>query len=223
MWRAPSISLVYGLLAAVAGGVLLWLFHGYTHLAPALASGFLLVAPALAINLYALSRRLERGEDSVHLFDDWRGNRGSIALFGLGLAFVLLAWERISAIVFALFYGGQVPDLTRFVDQVLFSGAYLELVAAYLLVGAVLAAIAFCVSVISLPLMLDRDVDTVTAIVTSIDAVRANLGAMVLWAALIAVLTAIGFATLMLGLIIIFPLLAHASWHCYRDVVEPAS
>ncbi|HTS52958.1 MAG TPA: DUF2189 domain-containing protein [Burkholderiales bacterium] len=213
------------MLAALVGAALLWLFRGYTHVAPALASGFLLVAPALAINLYALSRRLERGEpvDSVHLFDDWRGNRGSIALFGLGLAFVLLAWERVSAILFALFYGGEVPDLTRFLDQLLFSGAYLELAAAYLLVGAALAAVVFCLSVISLPLMLDRDVDTVTAIVASIDAVRANLGAMALWAALIAALTAIGFATLMIGLIVIFPLLAHASWHCYRDVVEPAS
>jgi uncharacterized membrane protein len=225
VWRAPSISLVYGVVAAAAGGVLLWLSQGYTHLAPALTSAFLLVAPALAINLYALSRRLERGEpvDSVHLFDDWRHNRGSIALFGLGLAFTLLAWERISAILFALFYGGEVPHLTRFASEVWFSGAYLELVAAYLLVGGALAVTVFCLSVVSLPLMLDRDVDTVTAAVTSIEAVRANPGSMLLWAALIAVLTTIGFATLMIGLIIIFPVLACASWHCYRDVVEQTS
>ena len=224
LWRAPSISLVYGVVAAIAGVILLWLSRDYTHLAPALTSSFLLVAPALAINLYALSRRLERGEPlaSLHLFDDWRQNRGSIALFGLGLAFVLLAWERMSAILFALFYGGEVPDLSHFVTEVWFSGTYLELVAAYLLVGGALAAIVFCVSVVSLPLMLDRDVDTVTAVITSIEAVRANPGSMLLWAALIAVLTAIGFATLMIGLVIIFPVLAHASWHCYRDVVEPA-
>jgi uncharacterized membrane protein len=225
MWHGASISLVYGVAAAVTGGILFWLSRDYTHLAPALASGFLLVAPALAINLYALSRRLELGGpiDSVHLFDDWHHNRGSIALFGLGLALVLLAWERISAILFALFYGGEVPDLTRFVSEVWFSGSYLLLVAAYLLVGGALAAIVFCLSVVSLPLMLDQDVDTIAAVITSVEAVRANRGAMLLWAALIAALTAIGFATLMVGLIVIFPLLAHASWHCYRDVVEPPS
>jgi len=225
MWRVPSIGLSYGVVAAGAGALLLWLSRDYTHLAPALASGFVLVAPALAINLYALSRRLERGEpiDSVHLFDDWRGNRGSIGLFGLGLAFVLLAWERISAILFALFYGGEVPDLARFASEVWLSGSYLELAAAYLLVGAALAAIVFCLSVVSLPLMLDRAVDPVTAAITSIEAVRANPLGMLLWAASIAILTAIGFATLMAGLIVIFPLLAYASWHCYRDVVEPAA
>jgi uncharacterized membrane protein len=225
MWRAASISLVYGVVAAAVGGLLLWLSRDYTHLAPALTSGFLLVAPALAINLYAVSRRLERAEpiDSVHLFDDWRHNRGSIGLFGLGLAFVLLAWERICAILFALFYGGEVPDLARFASEVWFSGAYLELVAAYLLVGGALAAIVFCLSVVSLPLMLDRTVDPATAVMTSIGAARANPGSMLLWAASIAILTAIGFATLMIGLIVIFPVLAHASWHCYRDLVEPAS
>ena len=223
--RAPSISLTYGLFAAAVGALLLWLVSGYTHAAPALTTGFLLIAPALAINLYAVSRRLERREpvDSVHLFDDWRVNRGSIGLFGLGLAFVLLIWERISAVLFALFYGGRVPDLTRFGQELLFSGAYFDLVAAYVLVGGALAIIVFCVSVVSLPLMLDREVDPVTAVLTSIDAVRANPGAMLLWAALIAFLTAIGFATFMIGLIIIFPLLAHASWHCYRDVVEVGS
>ncbi len=224
MWRTTSISLVYGVLATLAGGILLWLSRDYTHLAPALASGFLLVAPVLAINLYALSRRLERGEpiDWLHLFDDWRQNRGSIALYGLGLAFVLMTWERISAILFALFYRGDVPGLAHFAAEVWLSGAYLELVTAYLFVGGVLAVVVFCFSVVSLPMMLDRDVDALTAVSTSLDAIRTNPSTMLLWAALIAVLTGIGFAALMIPLVIIFPLLAHASWHCYRDVVGRA-
>jgi len=223
MRRAPSISLGYGLLVALAGVILLWLSHEYTHLAPALTSGFLLVAPALAINQYAVSRRLERAEpvNSVQLFDDWRHNRGSIALFGLGLALTLLAWERISAVLFALFYGGDVPDLNHFTAQIWLSGNYRQLALAYVLAGGALATMVFCLSVVSLPLMLDRDVDVVTAAAVSLEAVHLNPRAMLLWAALIVVCTAIGFVTLMIGLVIVFPVLAHASWHCYRDLVEP--
>ena len=222
LWRAPSLSLPYGVLAALVGGILLWLFRDQTYLAPALTSGFLLIAPVLAINLYALSRRLERGEpvDSVHLFDDWRRNRAAISLFGLILALVLLAWERISAVLFALSYGGDVPELGSFMEDVLFSGRYLEFVVAYFAAGGAFAVIVFCISVVSLPLMLDRDMDTVAAILTSLRAVRANPGPMIVWAALIALLMALGFATLMIGIVVIFPLLAHSSWHCYRDVVE---
>ncbi|HTT36728.1 MAG TPA: DUF2189 domain-containing protein [Burkholderiales bacterium] len=222
LWRVPSLSLPYGVLAALVGAILLWLFRDQTYLAPALSSGFLLLAPVLAINLYALSRRLERGEpvDSVHVLDDWRHNRAAISLFGLVLALTLLAWERISAVLFALFYGGDVPELTRFLEDVLFSGRYLDFVVAYFAAGAVLAVVVFCISVVSLPLMLDRDMDTVAAILTSLRAVRANPGAMLVWAALIALLMALGYATLMIGVVVIFPLLAHATWHCYRDVVD---
>jgi len=154
------------------------------------------------------------------VLDDWRHNRAAISLFGLVLALTLLAWERISAVLFALFYGGDVPELTRFLEDVLFSGRYLDFVVAYFAAGAVLAVVVFCISVVSLPLMLDRDMDTVAAILTSLRAVRANPGAMLVWAALIALLMALGYATLMIGVVVIFPLLAHATWHCYRDVVD---
>lgn len=222
LWQAPVASLTHGLLFAAIGALLVSFAWARSHLAPALVSGFLLVAPLLAINLYALSRQIERTgrADPRAALHAWRANAGSIALFGFLLVFALIGWERISAIVFALFYGGTVPDLKNFLKDVLFSGRYSELLIAYFGIGAIVAAVVFAVSVVSLPMLLDRDVDAATAVITSVSAVRKNLGPMILWAALLAVLTAIGLATWMIGLVVIFPWLGHASWHAYRDIVE---
>jgi hypothetical protein len=126
----------------------------------------------------------------------WRSNARSIALFGLLLVFALIGWERISAILFGLFYGGSVPDLKNFLWDVLFSGRCSELLIAYFGIGAIVAAVAFAASMVSLTMLLDRDVDTATAVITSVSAVRKNLGPMFLWATLLATLTAIGICDL---------------------------
>ncbi len=222
LWQAPVASLGYGVVFAAIGALLVSFAWGRSHLALALVSGFVVVAPFLAINLYAMSRQIERTgrADPIEALQAWRANAGSIALFGLLLVLGLIGWERISAILFALFYGGSVPDLKNFVWDVLFSGRYNELLIAYFGIGAIVAAVAFAVSVVSLPMLLDRDVDAATAVITSVSAVRKNLGPMVLWAALLAGLTAIGIATWMVGLVVIFPWLGHASWHAYREIVE---
>jgi len=222
MARVPLASLTYGVIFAAIGALLLSLAWGRGHLAPALLTGFMLVAPFLAIVLYDLSRQLERGGavDSVGAFHAWRRNSGSISLFGLLLALTLIMWERLSAIIFALFYGGQVPDLRNFLNDVLLSGRYNEFLVAYFGVGGLVAAAVFAFSVVSLPLMLDRDIDIATAIVTSVRCVGQNPGAMFVWAIIIVVLMAIGFATWMIGLVVIFPWLGHASWHAYREMVE---
>lgn len=222
LWRAPVASLLYGVVFAAIGAFLLSFAWAHNHIAPTLVSGFLLVAPVLAINLYALSRQIERDgrPDPMKALSAWRPNAGSIALFGLLLAFALIAWERISAILFALFYGGTVPDLENFLSDVLFSGQYNQLLAAYFGIGAIIAAVVFAVSAVSLPMLLDREVDTATAVITSVRAVSSNLGPMILWAAVLAVLAAIGIATWMIGLVLIFPWLGHASWHAYRELVE---
>ena len=221
LWQAPVGSLTYGVVFAAIGALLVSFAWARSHLALTLLSGFVVVAPFLAINLYAMSRQIERTgrADPIEALHAWRANAGSIALFGLLLVFALIGWERISAILFALFYGGTVPDLKNFLSDVLFSGHYNELVIAYFGIGAIVAAVVFAVSVVSLPMLLDRDVDAATAVITSVGGVRKNLGPMFVWAALLALLTAIGIATLMIGLVVIFPWLGHASWHAYREIV----
>jgi uncharacterized membrane protein len=220
--RVPGASLSYGVAFAAVGATLVGLAWGRGHIAPALTTGFLLVAPFLAGVLYDLSRQLERGGsvNSVAALHAWKRNSGSISLFGLLLALTLIMWERMSAVIFALFYGGRVPDLRNFVGDVLLSGHYNELLLAYLGVGGLIAAAVYAFSVVSLPMMLDRDVDVATAIVTSVQCVARNPLPMLVWALIIVVLMAIGFATWMIGLVVVFPWLGHASWHAYRDLVE---
>jgi uncharacterized membrane protein len=194
-----------------------------TYLAPALLGGFLLVAPLIAISLYELSRQLEQGQPAnvSKARAAWRSNAGSIALFGLMLTLAYIFWERVAAIIFAFFYSGQALHLSRLAQELLLSGQYVGLLLAFFAAGAALAAVVFALSVVSAPLLVDRPVDVITAALTSLRCCARNPGAMLLWAVLIAALTAVGFATLMLGLIVIFPWLAYASWHAYRDLVEP--
>lgn len=222
MRRAPAGSLGYGILIAAAGWIVLALAWNRAYLVTALVSGFFLAAPFLALGLYDMSRRLAAGERATFAdtIDAWRSNTPSIALFGFVLAFALLSWERISAIVFALSFGDEAPMVEDFLASVFLSGRYLGFVISYVAVGALLAAVVFAISVVSIPMMLERPVDPATAILTSLRAVGASKGAMLVWAAIILVLTAIGFATALLGLIVIVPLLGHATWHAYKDLVE---
>jgi uncharacterized membrane protein len=219
--RAPAIGLGTGAVVAAVGWLLMAATWKATYLAPALLGGFLLVAPFIAIGLYAVSRQLEQGQtpDAKDAWLSWRGNAESIALFGLLLALAYIVWERMAAIVFALFYSGEAVRLSQLPWDLL-SGRFSGLVVTFVAGGALLAALVFALGVVSAPLLLDRPVDVITAALTSLRCCTTNPGAMLLWAALIAALTALGFATLMLGLVVIFPLLAFASWHAYRDLVE---
>jgi uncharacterized membrane protein len=214
-------SLAYGAFIAAFGALLLTLAWGAAYLVPAFIGGFLLVAPFAAIGLVAISAQIERGTavDAAQALFAWRRNAGSIALFGLMLTLSLLLWERLAAIVFALSYSGTAPDLSRVVQSVLTSGEQLPLVLAFFGLGGAFAVMVFTLSVVSAPLLLERPVDAVTAVITSMRCCLKNPLPMLLWAALIAGLTLIGFATLMLGLVFIFPWLAHASWHAHRDLV----
>lgn len=220
--RAAGPSLGYGVWVAAFGFALLMVAWRYTYLVPALVGGFLLVAPFVAIVFYALSQQIEQGrkvDGSAAVFA-WRRNFGSIALWGLALTLALILWERVAAIIFALFYGGEVRDLSTLASDVLFSGRYIPLLVAYFGAGGLFALTVFVFGVVTAPMLLDRNVDVVTAALTSLKCCLVNPRATLVWAALIALLTAVGFATLMLGLIVVFPLLGHASWHAYRDLVK---
>ena len=126
----------------------------------------------------------------------------------------------MSALLFAVIIGGRELTLDGSAAQLFFSGSGLTFLLVFLVVGAVIAAAVFTISVVSIPMMLDRKTDFITAVLTSITAVRANPWPMLLWAALIVIFTGIGLITFYLGLAIALPLIGHATWHAYRDLVE---
>jgi len=222
MARTPVASLSYGAIFAILGYLVLTFAAGVPYLTTAAVSGFLLVGPMAAAGLYEISRRQEAGEHPSFA-DSLRGLRGhgdAMFQFGIALAIMLILWERLSAALFALFYQGGIPDVENFYSHVLFSGDYVHFIVAYLVIGGALAALVFSLTAISIPLMMDRDTDMITAMMTSLRAIGTNLGAMALWAAIIVALMALAFGTLMIGMVLMLPLLGHATWHAYRDLVR---
>lgn len=218
----PIASLAYGLLFAIGGDFILIFAWRTPYLFTAAVSGFFLIAPLLAAGLYEISRRQAMGQQSA-FFDSlagWSRNGQSMTMFGLLMAFSAFAWERTSTVFFAMLIPGLSPDPWAFVPNVLLNPDYSGLTLTWLLIGAVLALFVFSVSAISIPMLVDRRVLAVTAMFTSLRAVLRNPLPLLLWAALVVTLTLIGFATLLFGLIILMPLLGHASWHAYRDLVE---
>jgi uncharacterized membrane protein len=223
---APGASFGYGLILGGIGAFLLWLESEHSYLLPASLSCYLLVAPLLAVGVYEISRRRELGQSTTFAqsIDGWRRNASSVGLFGVALMLVAIFWERSSAILFALLSGSQAPDLNHFLANVVLSGRYLPLVITWFLSGAALATLVFTLSAVSLPMMMDRGTDPVTAMMTSVKAVASNPVTMAVWAGLIvALVVVIGFATLMIGMIVVTPLLGNATWHAYRDLVRKAA
>ena len=143
-----------------------------------------------------------------------------IALFGILIGILMIVWARLSTLLFALIIAGQSTTLDTSTAQLFFSGSGLTFLIVFTLVGAVIAAAVFTISVVSIPMMLDRKVDFITAVLTSITAVKANPAPMALWAGLIVIFTGIGLVTFYLGLAVTLPLIGHASWHAYKDLVE---
>lgn len=221
--RAWPLSLVYGVAFAVLG---YGLVHGAwvkPHLALAVTSGFLFVAPVLATVFYCLSHRLEHHHKLPGLFVPllaWRANPASLGLFALTLVFVLSMWERLSAILVGLFLGGSGVAGLADVFSIDTLRQHADFALAYLVFGGVLALMVFSLSVVSLPMLLHRKVDFATALVTSFMATRLNFAVMLLWGALIAALVVLGMATNFIAMAVIFPWLGHASWHAYRDLVD---
>jgi uncharacterized membrane protein len=217
----PLPSLFYGVCFAAMGWAIALTFrHAYEYVS-ALITGFFLVGPFLAIGLYELSRRREHGEPVwlAPTLDAWSKNVSAIGMFALVLVVILLVWARASLVVFALFYTGEMPTVAGFLAQLL-SPENLEFLFAYFCVGGFFAVLTFAISVVSVPMMLDRNTDGIVAVLTSLRAFAANVPTMIVWGLLIAVLTAAGFALLFVGLVVAVPVIGHATWHAYRALVE---
>lgn len=223
--RAPGYSLAYGGVFTVVSMVLTvgMFYEGLFFIIPPLAAGFFLVAPLLGVGLYKISDTLEH-DDKVEFCQTWKAwKRNEVHLAGMGVTLLLIftAWMLAANLVFALLFDKPVPTWENFVPRVFLSGESPLFLFAGIGVGALIAAFTFSITVVSVPMLMDRRVDLVTAMQTSLRAVRRNWQAMALWASLIVMFVGIGLATFYIGLIVVMPLVGHATWHAYRDLVGP--
>ncbi|MBO9506012.1 DUF2189 domain-containing protein [Thalassospira sp. A3_1] len=222
--RTPAIGLAYGGLCVIAGYlILLSLFQsGQPYLTLPLGAGFMLLAPVIAVGLYETSRRLEMGENVTlwHSLNGFRRNPGQLGVIGVILMLFFLAWTRIAMLLFALFYNGSVPSLDVLIWETFFSRDAITFLITGTILGGVLAMMVFAITVVSIPLLVDRDVDVITALITSVAAFRKNWRVLTGWAAMIAVMAACGMVVFLLGLAIMMPLLGYSSWHAYRGLID---
>ena len=211
---APRLSLAWGgfcflisilvvLVSFKVGGAILLL---------SVLSGFIFVAPLLAFGMYSVSRQLCLGRKPslMHTLKAARKPFANSLVFALVLLVVFLLWARAGTMVHIFFpTDGEI----RLEDLMLYLGVGSA-------VGSIFAFICFACSVFSLPFIANREVDVITAVVSSINAVLRNRITMLLWAITVSVLTAVGFLTLLLGFIVIIPWVGYATWHAYRDALD---
>ena len=227
-WRdfraAPAASIALGLIVVVAGFLLTagLTLAGLFHLIAPLMVGFLLVGPSLTVGYYALSRDVEAGRPPSlsAALAAWRANPGPILCLGLALVAFLVLWMRFAALIFAIFFPYSMLDVQALLNATLFTTEGLSFLAVGTLVGGLMATIAFAAGAFSLPLMLDRKVGLLEALVTSVVAVVLNARAMAVWAALLVLFAGAGLLAGYIGLAVTLPLLGHATWHAYRATIH---
>jgi uncharacterized membrane protein len=222
LWRQPAASLFYGVAVAVTGAVILGVTASLAYLFAAAVTGFLLVAPMLAAGLYELSRRYLAGEPAT-LTDSmlaWKRNPSALVSFGLLSILAGTAWQVVSVVIVALFYKGTALQPMAMMIEVLVNPQHYLMFFIYMGAGGLMAAVVFALSVVSMPMLVDRRCELLCALTTSVNAVAENPLPLALWALIIMLLTGLGFATALVGLVLVMPWLGHASFHAYKELVE---
>ncbi|RKT43137.1 DUF2189 domain-containing protein [Thiocapsa rosea] len=217
---ARACSLVYGALFTLACWATLGLTWALPWFTIAFVTGLLLLGPFLAAGLYVAARQHEAGVPvSIRAgFELVWERRTNLSLFALLLGLIAAAWVRLSALLFAVQFNMFSPSIEGYVG--ILSGHFDPVVMAFFFgIGLLLAAVVFTISAVAVPMILDRDAGPITAMQTSYRAVRSNLSAMTLWAALIVAVSGIGILTFFVGMVVLFPLLGYATWHSYRRLV----
>ena len=222
-WRdfrtCPAIGLFYGACFMAMGWLLMVAFEHAPAYVLALSAGFLLVGPFLCLGLYRASQRLEQGQkpDLGDSLLAWDQRTGTLAIFGFVLLVLEMLWGRASLVVFAVSFDGM-PDF-RGSLLALLDPENLGFIVAYVGVGGVFAGLIFAVSVISIPMILDRPTDAISAALTSTRLVFTQPGVMLTWGALITLLIGLGMLPWFAGLLVAGPVIGHGSWHAYRAAV----
>lgn len=215
-----GIGLFYGCSFWLMYWVLMLIFKHQPEYTMSIISGCLLVGPFLTMGLYEVSRRRETGEvNSLGASaSSWEPHIKSMSMLVLVLIVLELLWGRASLVVFAVFFDTGFPS-TASVLEAVFNQNNLEFVMAYTLVGGLFAFLVFSSSVVSIPLILERDSDAISACITSIRVVLKNPLSMLIWGALLTVLVITSFLPMGLGIILVGPWLGHATWHAYKAAV----
>ncbi|MFO1337956.1 MAG: DUF2189 domain-containing protein [Burkholderiaceae bacterium] len=217
--RAPGIGLFYGLCFVGMGWALMKVFEHAPAYTLALSAGFLLMGPFLCLGLYQTSKVLEQGgePDFGASLMAWDTRTGTLAIFGFVLLVLEMLWGRASLVIFAVSFDGM-PDFKGSLAALL-DPENLNFIVAYVIVGGVFAGLIYAISVVSIPMILDRPTDAITAGLTSFRLVLSQPGVMLLWGAVLTVLVVLAMLPWFAGLLVAGPVAGHATWHAYRAAV----